>query len=111
MDAAAPDLQEEEEDVEAPEPERLHREEVDRQDLVCMLSNELTPGALAATWGRQESVVPQDVAHGAVRATAAELQEFALDPAISPPGVLRGLGARSGLGARGSGRVARVVVA
>ena len=34
--------------------------------------------------------MPQDVADGAVRAAAAELQEFALDPAISPPRVLAG---------------------
>ncbi len=55
-----------------------------------MLAGELAPGALAAAWGRQESVLPQDVAHGAVRAAAAQLQEFALDLSVSPPGVLAG---------------------
>jgi hypothetical protein len=89
VDAAAADLQEEE-DVKALEPDRLDREEVDCQDLVGVLTDELAPGALAPAWGRQESVVPQDVAHGAVRAAAAQLQEFALDPAVSPPGVLAG---------------------
>jgi hypothetical protein len=89
VDAAAADLQEEE-DVKAREPDRLHGEEVDRQHLLGVLTDELAPGALAAAWGRQESVLPQDVGHGAGRQAAAELQEFALDPAVSPPRVLAG---------------------
>src|SRR5262249_12586549 len=48
------------------------------------------PGALAAAWGRQEPVASEDVAHGAVRAAAAQLQELALDPAISPSRILPG---------------------
>jgi hypothetical protein len=89
VDAAAADLQKEE-DVKALQQDRLHREEVDRQDLLGVLADELAPGALAAAWGRQESVLAQDVAYGAVRAAAAHLQEFALDASVPPPRVLAG---------------------
>jgi hypothetical protein len=114
VDAAAADLQEEE-DVKTLEPDRLHREEIDRQHLLGVLADELAPGALAAAWGRQESVLPQDVAHGAVRAAAAKLQELALDSAISPPRVLAGqahdqllaLGALAGSPARWSAGIER----
>ncbi len=78
MDAAATDLQEEE-DVKALEPDRLHGEEVDRQHLVRVLTNELTPGALAAAWGGLEPMASEHVAHGAVGAAPAQLQELALD--------------------------------
>src|SRR5215472_6981840 len=61
VDAAAADLQEEQ-DVEALEPDRLHREEVDRQHLVGVLADEVAPGALAAAWRRLETVVAKDVA-------------------------------------------------
>jgi hypothetical protein len=110
VDAAAADLQEEE-DVKAREPDRLHGEEVDRQHLLGVLTDELAPGALAAAWGRQESVLPQDVAHGAVRQAAAELQEFRLGFGGIPTSGSRGRTEGSAPGARGSGRVARVVVA
>src|SRR2546428_13028764 len=89
MDAAAADLQEEE-DVKALEPDRLHGEEVDRQHLVGVLVDELAPGSLTAAWGRQQSVAPEHVAHSAVEAAAAQLQELALDPAVSPSRVLPG---------------------
>jgi hypothetical protein len=42
MDAAAADL-DEEEDVKASQPGRLHREEVSRQEMRGMLANELLP--------------------------------------------------------------------
>jgi len=89
MDASAAYLHEEE-DVEALEPDRLHREEVDRQELIGMLADKLGPGALATPRRRLEPVAAEDVADGAVGAAAAELEELALDPAIAPSRVLLG---------------------
>ncbi len=60
--------------MKALELDRLHGEEVDRQHLVGVLADELAPGALAAAWGRQETVASEHVAHRAVRAVAAQLQ-------------------------------------
>ncbi len=65
--------------MKALEPDRLNCEEVDRQDLIRVLADELAPGALAAAWSMQETVASEHVAHRAVGASAAELQEFALD--------------------------------
>ncbi len=81
VDTAAADLHQEE-DVKALEPDRLHGEEIDRQHLVGVLADELTPGALAAARRRQEPVASEHVAHGAVRAAAAQLQELALDAPV-----------------------------
>jgi hypothetical protein len=54
------------------------------------LADELRPGALAAAWRGLQTVAPEDVADCAVRGAVAELEEFALDPAIAPPRVLLG---------------------
>jgi len=89
VDATAADLQEEEH-VQALEPDCLDSEEVDRQDLVGMLTDELAPGALASAWRRQEIVTAQNVPDRAVGAAAAQLQEFALNASVSPPRVLPG---------------------
>ena len=51
-----------------------------------MLADELAPRALAAAWGRQESVLAQDVAHGAVRAAAAVGVVRSATTARSTPG-------------------------
>jgi hypothetical protein len=53
-----------------------------------MLANELAPGALAVSRSREQVVAAADLADGEVGATVAESEQFALDAAVAPSGVL-----------------------
>lgn len=89
VDAAAAEL-DEEEDVEPGQPDRVDDEEVGGQDLVGMLADELTPRAVAASGSREQVVSAEDVADGDVGAAVADPEQFTLDAAVAPAGVLAG---------------------
>src|SRR5262245_57371435 len=55
-----------------------------------MLADELGPGALAATRRGRQAMASEHLADGQVGAAVAELEQFALDPAISQHRVLTG---------------------
>ena len=84
MDATAAELNPEQH-VELGQPDGIHHEEVDRQDLLGMLANEFMPGALAAARRRRYAVAMEHSADGQVGAPVAELEELTLDAAIAPP--------------------------
>ena len=74
-----------EQHVELGQPDGIHHEEVDRQDLIGVLANEFAPGALASARRWRYAVATEHSADGQVGAAVAELEELALNAAIAPP--------------------------
>ncbi len=84
VDATAADL-DPEEHIELGQPDRIHHEEVNCQDLIGVLANEFAPAALAAARRWRYAVATEHSADGQVGAAVAELEELALNAAITPP--------------------------
>ena len=76
MDAPAADL-DPEQNIKLGQPDRVQREEVDRQGLVGVLADELAPGAVAATGCWRRLMAVEYSADGQVGAPVAELEELA----------------------------------
>jgi len=84
MDLAAGDL-DEEEDVEALEPDALEGEEVAGQHLGCVLADELAPSAMASAAGSGwDALAAQDLGHAHVGDLEAELEHLTLDTSVAP---------------------------
>jgi hypothetical protein len=87
VDAPAANFQEEEH-VKLLEPYRLHRKEVNGQDLLGVLTNEVAPADAGTLGSRADSVPPEDVANGEMRTGIAQLDQLALNASVAPPWVL-----------------------
>src|SRR6266699_4361274 len=87
MDTPAAEL-EEEEHIEAPEPERLDSEEVAGDDRVGVRPQELAPAELGASAGRRHAGLPQDLGDRRCRDADADAGEFTDDPLVAPARVL-----------------------
>ena len=87
MDAAAADL-DEEEDVELGQPDGVDDEEVGGEEVIAVLADELPPGAMAATGSGREAVAAEQASNGEVGAAPAELEDLALDTTVAPARVL-----------------------
>ena len=84
VDAMAAEL-DPEQHVELGQPYGIHHEEVNRQDLIGVLTNEFTPGTLASARRWQGGVATEHSTDGHVGAAVAELEELALNAAIASP--------------------------
>src|SRR5207247_9305568 len=87
MDTPAAEL-EEEEHIEAPEPERLDSEEVAGDDRVGVGTQEVAPAELGANAGRRHAGLPQDLGDRRCRDAHADAGEFTDDPLVAPARVL-----------------------
>jgi hypothetical protein len=87
-DAPAPDF-EEVQHVKLLEPGRLHRKEVNGQDLLGMLVNEVAPAEAGAPGSRADPVPPQDVANGQMRTGTAQFDQLALNASVAQRGFSR----------------------
>src|SRR6266699_1671693 len=87
MDTPAAEL-EEEEHIEAPEPERLDSEEVAGDDRVGVGTQEVAPAELGASAGRRHAGLPQDLGDRRCRDAHADSGEFTNDPLVAPARVL-----------------------
>jgi hypothetical protein len=90
----------EEQHIQALEPDRVDREEVGGQDLVGVLAEELAPAGPGSEGRRRHAMAAEDSANGLVGAAHAELEQFTLDPTVTPAGVLASQ-AQDGLAALG----------
>lgn len=91
VDPAGADL-DEEEDVQAAEPDRVDDEEVGGEQVAGMLADELRPGPVTSLRSRRDTVPAQDSQDREVGAAVTELQELALDAPVAPALVLPGEG-------------------
>ncbi len=87
MDAAAAQL-DEEEDVEAPQRDRLDGEEVDCEHAVGLLAQERPPRQGGALTGGTDALLPQDLPDRRGRQLQSEPVELPGDPLIAPARVL-----------------------
>ena len=79
-----------EQHMQALEPDRVDREEVGRQDLVSMLTQELPPGGPSPKRRRWQTLPAENSADGFVRAVHIQLEQLTLDPPVTPARVLLG---------------------
>src|SRR2546430_10307426 len=79
---------EEEERIEACEPERLDGEKVAGDDRVGVRTQELSPAELDASAGRKHAGLPQDLGDRRCRDSHADTGEFTDDPPVAPARVL-----------------------
>src|SRR5436190_15716982 len=87
LEAAAP-VREEDEHVEAAQPDGLDGEEVAGEDRLTLRSKEAAPGVSIALWRRWQTCLDQDVAHGTRRDRDAERAQLASDPKLAAAQVL-----------------------
>jgi hypothetical protein len=76
--------------VEARAERGVEVEEVDRDDRVSLAGEELPPGWAATARGRIDPGRGEDVPHGGGTNPVPQLGQLALDPPMSPSGVLLG---------------------
>ena len=88
-DPSAAEL-DEKEHVEPFEHERVDGEEVGGDDVSGLGPQERPPRGSAPSGGGPEAVILHDPSNGARRQANTELEQFALDAAVAPPGVLSG---------------------
>src|SRR5512132_2384137 len=79
---------EEEEHVEASEPERLDGEKVTGDDRVGVRTQEVAPAELGASAGRRQAGLPEDLGDRCCRDAYADAGEFTDDPLVAPARVL-----------------------
>ncbi len=79
---------EEEEHIEAAEPERVDREEIAGDDRLGVSAQELAPAELGAGAGRGHPGLPEDLGDRRCRDAYADTGELADDPLVTPPRVL-----------------------
>jgi len=79
---------EEEEHIEAAEPERVDREEIAGDDRLGVSAQELAPAELGASAGRGHPGLPEDLGDRRCRDAYADTGELADDPLVTPPRVL-----------------------
>jgi hypothetical protein len=89
VDAATAEL-DEEQHVQALEPDRVDREEVGGQDLVGVLAEKLPPAGPGSKGRRRHDMAAEESSNGLVGAAHAQLEQFALNPTVAPGGVLNG---------------------
>jgi hypothetical protein len=89
VDPPVADL-DEEEDIEASQPDRLDYEEVGGQDRVRVLAHEVRPGALAAARSGRDAAAAKDLGDAHVGDSEAALEHLALDSSVAPAWVLPG---------------------
>ena len=81
----------EEEDVKSFQPDRLHRKEITGQELALIVRHELTPTQRAiADRCRDDLMSVEDIANGGAGDLETQFEEFALQFAIPPAGILFG---------------------
>src|SRR5204863_3172041 len=87
VDAPAVEL-EEEEHIEASEPERFDSEEVAGDDRVGVSTHEVAPAELGASTGRRHAGLPQDLGDRRCRHAHSDTGEFTDDPLVAPARIL-----------------------
>src|SRR6266487_2931082 len=89
-DVHAPALElDEEEDIQAAQPNGVDREEVALDDPGCLLAQELAPAEARSSWGGVDAVPAQDVPDRARGEREAEPGQFAVDALVAPARILR----------------------
>src|SRR5215472_7225528 len=77
-----------EQHIQAPEQDRVDREEITRQQALSLGAQERPPGGIHAAGSRPAPASPQDPADGRLADMMAETGQLAVDPAVSPGRVL-----------------------
>jgi hypothetical protein len=79
-----------EQDIESAQADRVEVEEVDCEQSGGLGAKEGSPGEVGSPWCRRQPSVGEDSADGTRANSIAQSDEFALDAAVSPAGVLPG---------------------